>query len=205
MVVPALGPRVGGLWLVLGLSHRYSWLGAWWAALLAGWPARPVDASGDVDGHGAVVDDWVLGSLVMPMGRLLQVMAMGVAVSGDAYSKGVAGEATGDVVAEGRLLGAPSVGVARDVDGEGASGDAWSDGVSGNALILRVLLVMVLGVCLRMGCRQLFWAWGSTTPGRGPGGRWWSVGSPVLAVLVTSDVGAGPRQTWRRVLMVRVV
>ena len=78
------------------------------------------------------------------------------------------------------------------------------DGVAGEALMVRVLLVMVLGVGPRMGGRRRFWAWVLPTPGGGPGGRWWSVGSPVLAVLVASGVGVAPRQSWRRVLMVRV-
>ena len=67
----------------------------------------------------------------------------------------------------------------------------------------------VLGVGPRMGSRGRFWAWALATPGRGPGGRCWSVCSPVLAVLVASGVGVAPRRPWRRVplemLMVRLV
>ena len=63
----------------------------------------------------------------------------------------------------------------------------------------------VLGVGPRMGGRRRFWVWGLATPGAGPGGRWWSVGSLVLAVLVASGVEASPRQSWRTLLMVRVV
>ena len=70
---------------------------------------------------------------------------------------------------------------------------------------VRVLQEMVLGVSPRLvGCRLLL-APPLATPGGGPGWRWWSVGSPVLAVLVASGVGAGPGKSWRRVLMVRVV
>ena len=68
---------------------------------------------------------------------------------------------------------------------------------------------MVPGVGLRMRGRRQFWAWALANPGGGPGGRWWSVSLPVLAVLVASGVGAAPRHSWRRVplvmLMVRVV
>ena len=70
---------------------------------------------------------------------------------------------------------------------------------------VRVLQVMVLGVTSRMGRRRRCWAWALATPGRGLGRLFWSVGSQVLAVLVASGVWACPRQSWRKVLMVRVV
>ena len=62
-----------------------------------------------------------------------------------------------------------------------------------------------MGAGPRMGGR--WWFWAVASPG---GGRCWSVGMPVLAVLVASaDVGASPRHSWQRVplvlLMVRVV
>ena len=142
--------------------------------------------AGDADGEGAGGD------------------ATGVAVSGDTYGEGVAGDAPADVVGEGCVGGAPGVGVAGDVDGEGAAGDALVDGMSGDVLMVSVLLVMVVGVRPRMGGHRQFWVWGLVILGGGPDGRWWSVGSPILAVLVASGVGAAPRQSWRRVLMVRV-
>ena len=70
---------------------------------------------------------------------------------------------------------------------------------------VRVLQVMVLGVSSRMGGRRRCWAWALASPGGWLVGRLWSVGSPVLAVLVASGVWACPRQLWRRVLLVRVV
>ena len=101
------------------------------------------------------------------------------------------------------------------------------DGVAGDALMVRVLQgmlrltvplpmtmvrafqVMVLGVGPRLGGCWRFWAWALATPDGGPGGRWWSVGSPFLAVLFASGVGTAPGQSWRRVLllilMVRMV
>ena len=141
--------------------------------------------------------------------------------------------AAGGGVAEGGVGDVPGVGDVGDADGEGLAGDArvivplvmqcWMVSLVMLALMLRVpqgmlrllvplvmttvrvLHVMVLGVGPRMGGRQRFWAWALATPGGGPGGRWWSVGSPVLAVLVASSVGACPRESWRRVLMVRAV
>ena len=160
MVVLGVGPRVGDLWLVLGLSHHYSWQGAWWAALLAGGPASPVGASGDADGEGAVGD------------------VVGVGVAGDADGEGAAGDAPGDVVGEGGVGGALGVGVAGDADGLGAAGDALVDCVSGNALMVRVLLMMVLGVgpckSWRRAWRVLLVCWFA-----GPGGvgRNWCRGS----------------------------
>ena len=53
--------------VLLGLGPHNSWLGAWWAVLLADWPASLAGASGDADGEGAAGE------------------ATGVAVSGDAY------------------------------------------------------------------------------------------------------------------------
>ena len=101
------------------------------------------------------------------------------------------------------------------------------DGAAGDALMMRVLQgmlrltvalvmttvralrVMVLGMGPRMGGPRRIWALALATPGRGPGKRCRLVGSPVLAVLVASGVRAAPRQSWRRVplvrLMVRVV
>ena len=72
-------------------------------------------------------------------------------------------------------------------------------------MTVRVLQVMVLGVCPRMGGRRWYWVWALATPGGRLAGRLWSVGSPVLPVLVASGVLACPRQSWWRVLMVRVV
>ena len=60
---------------------------------------------------------------------------------------------------------------------------------------VRVLQAMVPGVGPRMGGHRRLWARALSTPGGGPGGRWWSLGSPVLAVLVASGVGACPRQS----------
>ena len=60
-----------------------------------------------------------------------------------------------------------------------------------------LLQVMVLGVSSRMGGRRLCWAWALGTPGGGLGGRLWSVGSPVLAVLVASGFWACPLLSWR--------
>ena len=70
---------------------------------------------------------------------------------------------------------------------------------------VRVLQVMVLGASSRMGGRRRCWAWALATPGGGLAGRLWSVGSPVLAVLVASGLWGCPHQSSRRVLMVRVV
>ena len=61
-----------------------------------------------------------------------------------------------------------------------------------------------------MGGRQWSWARALATPGGGSGGRCWSVGAPLLAVLLTSGVvRASPCHSWARVplvlLMVRVV
>ena len=70
---------------------------------------------------------------------------------------------------------------------------------------VRVLQVMVLGVGLRIGGHRRFPALALAIPGGGPGGLWWSVGLPALAVLVASGVEAGPHQSLRRVLMVRLV
>ena len=59
-------------------------------------------------------------------------------VAGDAVGGGAAGDAPGDVVGEGGVGGAGGV---------GAAGDCVVDGVVCDALVARVLLLMVLGVC----------------------------------------------------------
>ena len=69
----------------------------------------------------------------------------------------------------------------------------------------RALQVMVLGVGPRIGGRWRFWAWALASPGGGPGGRWWSVSLPVLAVLAASGVSAAPRHSWSRVPWVMLV
>ena len=99
VMVLGVGLCLGGCWAVLGVGPRHCWHRAWRAALLAGLPGSPVDASGVADGEGAVGD----------------VLGAGAAV--DANGEGAAGDATGVVVTgddddEGVVLG---VG-----DGEGA-------------------------------------------------------------------------------------
>ena len=71
-------------------------------------------------------------------------------VAGDADGEGVAGDAPGDVVGEG------GVGCAGGGDGVGAAGDALVDDVSCDALVARVLLMMVPGVGP---CHPLWGAW----------------------------------------------
>ena len=115
--------------LCFGAGRLCSWLGAWWAVLLAG----PVGGS---DAEGAP-----------------QVMR----VAGDADGEGVAADAPGDVVGEGGVGGAPGVGVACGGDGVGAAGGALVDGVSCVALVVRVLLVMVLGVGPCHPWRRAWW------------------------------------------------
>ena len=127
------------------------------------------------------------------------VDAVGVGSAGDASGVGAAGDVDGDVGAG----GARGVGAVGDVDGEAAAGDALDGGAAGDAPTVRVPQVM--GAGLRMG--GCWWFWAVASPG---GGRCWSVGAPVLAVLVASgDVGSSPRHSWRRVplvlLIVRVV
>ena len=61
-----------------------------------------------------------------------------VLAAGDAVGEGFAGDAPGDVVGEGGVGGAGGV---------GAAGDGVVDGVLCNALVARVLLLMVLGMC----------------------------------------------------------
>ena len=127
------------------------------------------------------------------------VAAVGVGSAGDGSGGGAAGDADGDVGAG----CAPYVGAVSDADGEGAAGDALVRGAAGDAPTVRVPQVM--GAGLRLG--GCWWFWVVPSPG---GGRCWSVGAPVLAVLVASgDVGASPRHSWWRVplvlLMVRVV
>ena len=56
VVVLGVGPGVGGRWPLMGVGRCYSWLGAQWVALLAGWPPSPARALGDADGEGAVGD-----------------------------------------------------------------------------------------------------------------------------------------------------
>ena len=70
---------------------------------------------------------------------------------------------------------------------------------------VRVLQVMFLGVSSRMDGRRQCWACTLATPGGGLGGRFRSVGSLVLAVLVASGVWACPRRSWRGLLIVKVV
>ena len=78
--------------------------------------------------------------------------------AGDADGEGVAGDAPGDVVGEGGLGGAGGV---------GAAGDGVVDGVLCDALVARVLLMMVPGVCpclpwWRLGgllVYRLWWRW----------------------------------------------
>ena len=147
-------------------------------------------AVSDVDGGGGVGD--VPGD------------AVGDGSVGDVPGVGAAGDADG----EGGAGGAPGVGAAGEAGSENAADDAMVDGAAGDAVTVRVLQVM--GVGPRMGGRRWFWAQALATPGGGCGGRRWSVGVPVLAVLVASGVvGASPRLSWRRVplllLTVRVV
>ena len=91
-------------------------------------------------------------------------------VAGDADGEGVAGDAPGD------LLGESGVGGAAGGDSVGAAGDGLVDGVSCNALVARVLLMMVPDVCPCL----LWWR---------PGGWKWFGCSPVLVAL--ADSGAG--------------
>ena len=58
VVVLGVGPPglVGDPGALLGVGCCFSWLGAQWVALLAGWPASPAGALGDADGEGAVGD-----------------------------------------------------------------------------------------------------------------------------------------------------
>ena len=146
-------------------------------------------AAGDADGEG--------GSGGGPAD------AVGDGSIDDAPGVGAAGDADG----EGAADGAPRVGAASDANDEGVAGDAMVHGTAGDALTVRVLQLMDVG--LRMGGRRWFWARAVGTRGGGSSGSCWSVGGPVLAVLVASGVGAAPRDSWRRVpwvlLMVRVV
>ena len=189
--------------------------------VLAVWPAYPVDASGDADGEGAVGD--VLGAGVAGDAYSEAGAGDGVvdaddedAALGDADGEGAVGDAPGVVVAgdadgEGAAGDAPHVGTACDPDGECATGDAMVDGAAGYTLMVRVLhgllqltvrlvlttvrvlQVIFLVVGLRMGDLRQFWELALATPGRGPAGCCWSVGSLVLAVLVASGVRAAPR------------
>ena len=78
--------------------------------------------------------------------------------AGDAVGEGVAGDAPGDVVGESGAGGASGVGTA---------GDGVVDAVLCDALVARVLLLMVPGVCLcllwlRLGSllvHRLWWRW----------------------------------------------
>ena len=75
--------------------------------------------------------------------------------AGDALGEGVAGDAPGDVVGEGGVGGAGGV---------GAAGDGAVDGVLCDALVARVLLLMVPGVCScllwrRLGGLLVYWLW----------------------------------------------
>ena len=137
--------------------------------------------------------------------------------------------AVGDVLGDGEADDVGGEGVVGDnavfTLGDGAASVAVGEGggVAGDALMVRVLQgmlrltvplvmttvrvlqVMVLGVGPRMGGPLRFWAWARATPGGGLGWRWRSVGSLVLAVLLTSGVGVAPRQSWRRVLLMMLV
>ena len=90
-----------------------------------------------------------------------------VPAAGDADNEGVAGDAPGDVVSEG------GVGGACGGDGVAAAGDGLADGVSCDALVARVPLMMVPGVCPCL----LWWRFG---------GWKWFVGSPVMLALAAS-------------------
>ena len=160
VVVLGVGPRVGRLWLVLGLGHHYSWPGAWWVALLVGWPASPVGASGDVHGEGAVGDVLAIGVSADADGEGAAGDATSVVVSGDAYSKGVADDPSGDVVGERGVGGAPGVAVADDVDGEGAAGDVAGWGAAGDAKVsveMTLVTVPQIGVWVWVRVRVYCW------------------------------------------------
>ena len=81
-----------------------------------------------------------------------------VRAAGDAVVEGVAGDALGDVLGEGGVGGAGGV---------GAAGDGVVDGILCGALVARLLLLMVLGVCpcllwRRLGgllVYRLWWRW----------------------------------------------
>ena len=91
-------------------------------------------------------------------------------VACDANGEGVAGDAPGNVVSEGGVGG---TGGGNDV---GAAGDGLVDGVSCDALVARVLLMMVVGVRPCLPCWRL-------------GGWKWFVGSPVVVALSASGAG----------------
>ena len=123
---------------------------------------------------------------------------------GDVSRDGAAGVAVADCgvgVAAGICVGEN---VACDAPGVSAAGDAMLGTLSLMVRVLqwmlrltvRVLQVIVLVVGPRRGGRRPFWAGALANPGGGPGGRWWLVGSAILAVLVASGVRAGPRQSW---------
>ena len=83
--------------------------------------------------------------------------------AGDAVGEGAAGDAPGDVFDEGGVGGA---------DGVHAAGDGVVDGVLCDALVARVLLLMVPGVCpcllrRRLGgllVYRLWWRWLTLVP-----------------------------------------
>ena len=66
--------------LCLGVGRRYSWLGACWAATLAGKPASPAGASDDADGEGAA---GAAPGDVVDEGGVLCAPAVGVAGDAD--------------------------------------------------------------------------------------------------------------------------
>ena len=146
------------------------------------------------------------------------MLRVGGSATGDADGEGAVGGGPGDAVCDGSVGDAPGVGAAGHPDGEGASGGArgvgaagnvHGEGVTGDAMVdgspgdvptVRVLQVMDVGP--RMGRPQWFWERALATPGGGSSWRCWSVGAPVLAVLVAFGVGAAPRHYWQRVPLV---
>ena len=110
---------------------------------------------------------------------------MGDWVAGDADREGVAGDAPGDVVGEGGVGGAPGVGVAGGGDGVGAAGDALVDCIWCDALVVKVLLVMVLGVRPGHSWQRASWVkivcWFT---GPGGAGRLWSRRVPLVVSMV---------------------
>ena len=174
---------------------------------------------GDGEVHDAVGEGVVVDDAVFALGDGADSVAVGEGGVGDAPGVGVAG----DVDGEGAAGDSPGVGAAGDAGVQGLAGGAMVDGVAHDALMVRVLLEMlrftvplvmtmmrvlqvtVLGVGPRMGGCRRFWARALATPGGGPRRRWWSVGSSVLSVLVASGVGVAPRQSWRRVPLVRLM
>ena len=106
-------------------------------------------------------------------------------VAGDADGEGVAGDAPVDVVSEAGGGGAPCVGVAGGGTSVRAAGDALVDGVSSDALVLRLLLVMVPGMGPRHSWRRAWWVevvcWFT---GLGGVGCLWCRGVPLVMLMV---------------------